>query len=181
MGYTTDFEGSFKLDRPLDPAHAAYLLKFNNTRRMRRNAVKAAALPDPLRKAAGLPVGKDGAYFVGAGGDFGQGRDDSVMNYNRPPQGQPGLWCQWVPDTGEMRHWREGPDLTACDRIQWDGGEKFYNYVEWLQYLLDHFLKPWGYVLNGEVEFVGENPDDRGMIVVEQNKVTTKTAVITYV
>ncbi|MDF1699611.1 MAG: hypothetical protein P1V36_00435 [Planctomycetota bacterium] len=177
MGYTTDFEGSFKLDRPLDPAHAQYLLKFGM---MRRNAVKAAALPDPIREAAGLPIGREGCYFVGAGGDFGQGDDDSITNYNYAPEGQPGLRCQWVPDTGEMRHWREGPDLTACDRIQWDGNEKFYCYVEWLEYIIAHFLKPWGYVLNGEVEFQGEDRSDMGLIDVTDNTVSVKCAVITY-
>lgn len=49
------------------------------------------------------------------------------------------LYCQWVPtEDGEG--------------IKWDGGEKFYSYTKWLQYLIDNFLIPNGYVLNGEVE-----------------------------
>ena len=34
MGYTTTFDGEFKLDKPLIPAHKAYLMKFAKTRRM---------------------------------------------------------------------------------------------------------------------------------------------------
>ena len=57
MGYTTKFEGCFTLDKPLAPEHAAYLKAFNATRRMKRDQFKAAELPDPIRDAAGLPLG----------------------------------------------------------------------------------------------------------------------------
>ncbi len=39
----------------------------------------------------------------------------------------------------------------------WNGAEKFYNYVEWLQYLIDKILAPRGYTLNGECQWFGEN------------------------
>jgi hypothetical protein len=64
--------------------------------------------------------------------------------------------------------------------IVWDGGEKFYEYVDWIEYLINNFLQPWGYVLNGEVEWFGEDRDDRGLIVVDNNAVSTKTAVVSY-
>ena len=163
MGYTTDFFGEFELDRPLAEEHFAYLLKFNETRRMKRYEEIAAKMPDPVREAAGLPIGTDGAYFVGGSGWAGQASDSSIVNYNQPPSGQPGLWCQWMP----------GED-GAC--IQWDEGEKFYDYVNWLEYLIEHFLRPWGYVLNGEVEWRGEDSDDVGTIVVKDNRVGTRSA-----
>jgi hypothetical protein len=192
MGYTTNFSGEFKIDKPLKPEHTQYLRAFGETRRMerltqedmdagrlekiKRNAYRAGAgdgwspcnsMPDPARVATGLPIGPSGAYFVGGAGFGGQSKDDSIINYNEPPEGQPGLWCQWVPN-------EEG---TA---IEWDGGEKFYNYVEWLQYLIHHFLAKWGYVLNGEVEWVGEDRSDTGKIVVENNEVTTKRGRVVY-
>jgi len=167
MGYTTDFSGNFSLDKPLTDAHAAYLRKFAETRRMARNQTIASTLPDPVREAAGLPIGKQGAYFVGGGRDFGQGDDASITNGNVAPDGQPGLWCQWVPTETD-------------DGVEWDGGEKFYNYIEWLEYIIKHFLAPWGYILNGEVEWLGEDHDDRGKIIVKNNVVTIKTAVISY-
>jgi hypothetical protein len=167
MGYTTRFDGSFAVTPTLKPEHAAYLREFAETRRMQRDPAKAAALADPARLAVGLPVGPEGAYFVGGGGMFGQDSDASVVNQNRPPEGQPGLWCQWVPNE-------------AGTAIEWDGGEKFYDYVEWLRYLLKHFLKPAGYVLDGAVAWVGEDDDDRGRIVVESNKVRVQRAVTEY-
>jgi hypothetical protein len=37
MGYTTDFKGSFKLDKSLTGEDRVYLNKFSETRRMARN------------------------------------------------------------------------------------------------------------------------------------------------
>lgn len=161
MGYTTDFSGEFKVSPPLKPEHQKYLRVFSETRRMSRNPALAVDLPDPVREAAGLDIGVEGQYFVGGIGYAGQDEDPSITNYNEPPAAQPGLWCQWEPN-------EEG---TA---IRWDGGEKFYEYVKWLQYLLDHFLIPWGYTLDGEVEWQGEDRDDRGKIIVQANQVSIK-------
>ena len=66
MGYSTDFFGEFEVTPTLKPEHAAYLRKFTETRRMKRDAAKTAARPDPIREAVGLPVGVEGCYFVGA-------------------------------------------------------------------------------------------------------------------
>src|SRR5947207_635951 len=109
MGYTTDFKGEFSLDRPLSPEHAAYLTRFSETRRMRRNADMTALLPDPLREAVGLPVGVDGAFYIGDKDEAGQTRSDDIVDYNNAPNGQPGLWCQWVPnEAGTALEWDEG-------------------------------------------------------------------------
>ena len=176
MGYTTDFEGAFTLDKPLTPEHKAYLLDFAGTRRMKRDPEMTARHEDPKRIAAGLPLGADAGYFVGSlllaekDDPFscaGQTRSSDILDYNHPPMGQPGLWCQWVPN-------EEGTD------IEWDGGEKFYNYVEWLRYLILNFLAPWGYTLNGDVEWQGEDRDDRGQIVVTDNVVTIKRGRVVY-
>ena len=59
-------------------------------------------------------------------------------------------------------------------------GEKFYDYVGWIEYLIANFLKPWGYVLNGEVEWHGEDGDDRGMIVVKDNVVSIRRGQFVY-
>ncbi len=161
MGYTTDFKGQFAVTPPLADNHRVYLAQFAETRRMKRNAEMAAARPDPLREAVGLPIGINGGYFVGAGSFAGQEYTSDVTDYNAEPSGQPGLWCQWVPTE----------DGTA---IEWDGSEKFYRYTEWLEYLIEHFLKPWGYSLNGAVKWQGEEIDDRGIITVTDNVVTTE-------
>jgi len=167
MGYTTDFEGAFELDRPLKSEHREYLEKFNETRRMRRDAEQAGELPDPIRIAVGLPVGQEGEFFVGGTGDFGQANDRSVVDHNHPPRTQPGLWCHWGPD-------RDGKV------IAWDGGEKFYDYTKWLQYIIENFIKRWGYVLNGKVEWDGEERSDIGIIEVTNNVILVKHGKISY-
>ncbi len=98
------------------------------------------------------------------GGAFGQDREDNVIDFNSPPGPQPGLWCQWCPSED-----RKG--------IEWDGGEKFYRYAEWLEYLVDKVLAPKGYVLNGEVEWQGEDRNDRGVLKVVDNVVEKKEIV----
>lgn len=70
----------------------------------------------------------------------------------------PGIWCDWVPN--------EDGSL-----IEWNSAEKFYNYTEWLKWLIENKLKPWGYVLNGTVHWSGEDTDDQGVIEVSNNEV----------
>jgi hypothetical protein len=49
--------------------------------------------------------------------------------YNEPIEGQPSLWCPWEPSChGEC--------------LSLDTKEKIYAPVQWLQYILDHFLVP---------------------------------------
>jgi hypothetical protein len=157
MGYTTTFTGRFQLDRPLKTEQVAYLRAFGNTRRMKRNPELASAMADPLRLAVGLPIGCDAADFVGGLGDLGQERDPSILDYNTPPSGQPGLWCNWVP--------------CQDDSITWNRMEKYYKSDKWLEYLIRRFLQPWGYVLNGEVTWCGEEFPDMGVIRVDHNQV----------
>lgn len=167
MGYTTDFDGVLDVTPAMKPEHIAYLNRFSATRRMARRADVTATMPDPLRAAVGLPVGEQGGYFVGAADECGQDRTRDIVEYNRPPAGQPGLWCNWV--IGE-----DGNSL------EWNGGEKFYSYVEWLNYLVQHFLTPWGYRLDGTISWQGEESTDIGKIVVKNNKVSTKRAKVVF-
>lgn len=162
MGYTTDFDGAWAIVPPLTEEHRAYLTQFAEIRHMARDNVKLASMPDPLREAVGLPLGVEGEYYVGTAGKydsqgygFGGGpKDESILNGNNPASSQPGLWCQWVPDA-------DGAYL------QWDEGEKFYNYIEWLKYLIERFFNPWGYSLCGEMSWRGEEYEDFGLIKIE--------------
>lgn len=169
MGYTTEFDGFFELDQGLTEDQAKYLNEFSNTRRMKRRTEGTKEMPDPVREAVGLPVGTDGGYFVGGGGLCGQDRDASVIDYNKPPEGQPCLWCQWIVRDDDTR-----------TIIEWDGNEKFYNYVEWLEYIIENFLNPWGRTLNGKVCWTGEDSGDLGKIVVKDNVVTVHPGRVVY-
>jgi hypothetical protein len=96
----------------------------------------------------------------GVDGEFYVGRDDSTIHdYNKPPSTQPGLWCHWLLDAEDRRS------------IHWNGSEKFHSYVPWLKYIVNRVLVPRGYVLEGRVEWQGEDPKDRGEIRVEGNRV----------
>ncbi|WP_063772022.1 MFS transporter [Kitasatospora mediocidica] len=153
MGYTTEFTGHVTITPPLNPAEIAYLRKFAGTRRMDRD---------------------NGPYFVDGTGHAGQGHDPDIRTFDKPPAGQPGLWCGWVPTA----------DGSA---IEWNRTEKFYDSPEWMTYLIDHFLKPgahtqsnpgfadftFNHLLNGTIDAQGEEPWDTWQLLVRDNKVST--------
>lgn len=175
MGYSTDFTGSFTLDKPLTAEQSEYLKMFSGTRRMKRNTndikkITGKALNSRcliLIANLGLGLGKDGEFFCGPLDDFGQEHDVSIVEYNNPPSTQPGLWCQWAPTEDNSG-------------IEWNGAEKFYHYTEWLQYLISNFIKPWGLKLNGTVKWQGEDPSDVGKIVVRNNTISTLKGEVVY-
>lgn len=172
MGYTTDFEGRISVYPPLNVFEITYLNKFCDTRRMRT---------------------EHGPYWVDQPGFAGQDKTPEVIDYNSPPEGQPGLWCHWIP-TQDGRY------------IEWDGGEKFYDSLEWMEYIIEHFLKPgaivstmtnrcptcgrsdesqfdeftFDHVLNGMIEAQGEDPDDKWRLYVNDNIVSRKDAKIVW-
>ncbi len=157
MGYLTDFDGVVEIYPPLTPEHRAYINQFSMTRRIRRNPTIAESMVDPIRLAAGLPIGTEGAYSVIDSDGKRQDNDDSIIEYNTPPTGQPSLYCNWaIPD---------------AETLAWDGNDKFDEYGEWLVYLIEHFFKPWKYRLDGVITFQGDAWEDYGQILIEGNKV----------
>lgn len=162
MGYTTEFNGQINVEPPLSQKEIEFLNKFAASRRVQRTR---------------------GPYYVeddGCGklipGKHNMSGQEDVIDMNSPPEGQPGLWCQWVPTP-------EG------DAIEWDGGEKFYSSVEWMQYLIDHFIGhhpianklypevfPFlqGHTCNGVIKAQGEDMDDRWKLIVTDNKITVE-------
>lgn len=170
MGYHTEFSGRIGIGPPLNEHEVAYLKRFADSRRWNRPSGPYACGDDDLREWP-----RD---------------DESRDRYNRPPEGQPGLWCSWTPTD----------DGTA---IEWDGSEKFSNSVEWMRYLITQFLshdaalqwetpewerEPWSdqldrhhapefqhftydHVLNGMVNAQGEEDDDAWRLMVVENAV----------
>ena len=155
MGYTTYFSGEFTFNKPVTEELKTFINKFSDTRRMIRDNSKIKEIfPNWRELCFNGDLGVGGAYFVGGYGFAGQREDDSIINYNSAGN-QPGLWCQWI--------------INDNDELVWDGGEKFYHYVEWLEYLIEHFFAPLGCVLNGDVYYEGEDSDDFGRIIVNDN------------
>lgn len=170
MGYNTDFEGSVTVTPPLNPHEVAYLRTFMGTRHMRR---------------------RSGPYFTDGSDEFGQ--DADVLDYHRPPPGQPELWCWWEPSE----------DGTA---IGWNGAEKFRSPAEWMVYVIDTFLKPgatvqeelqrrrvpgrvypaefghftFDHVVEGVINAHGQAPGDEWKLIVTANVVTEQHAHLTW-
>jgi hypothetical protein len=98
--------------------------------------------------------GRDGEFYVG---------DDerSIVDCNTPPETQPGLWCQWLVQDDHRT-------------LKWDGGEKFYRFIDWIEYIIIKILKPRGYMLSGTVGWCGEDEGDRGEIIITDNNIRTR-------
>ena len=105
MGYNTDFSGEFKIEPKLKEDDLEFLTRFNRSRRM-------------ARQGLGPEHGIEGEWFVD------DNDSESIINSNKAPCRQPGLWCQWVPN-------KEGTAL------KWDQGEKAYDMEIWIEYLLE--------------------------------------------
>jgi hypothetical protein len=129
MGYTTSFQGAFRLNKPLTLAHTALLQMIHDD-----------------------------------GSDMPQEQWDELTAEAKPSKKKPKLatrpngYCQWMPTKD-----RRG--------ICWDGAEKFRDYPEWLQFLIDNILEPWGYTLSGEVQYQGEDRSDYGILRVTDGEV----------
>ncbi|MEH2069251.1 MAG: hypothetical protein V7K47_13995 [Nostoc sp.] len=130
MGYHTEFQGSFQLDKPLKAEHLAYLKAFSDIRHMKRLVTKLEKIRDPIREAVGLPIGAEGAYFIRTSSKNDQQyRHPSILYQNFPPSEQPSLWCDWTPNDDGTK-------------IIWNQAEKFNCYIDWLLYLIKNFFNP---------------------------------------
>ena len=153
MGYTTEFNGRFNLNKQLDDVTFNFLKKLNETRRMARKV--------------DTKYGVEGEFYVDGTGNFGQGKEPNIIDYNKEPKTQPSLWCSWTP-TDDRLH------------IEWDGSGKFYGYIEWIEYIISKVLAPRGYIVNGSVKWRGEDFDDTGVLEVHDNNVMEKRLIIDY-
>lgn len=77
------------------------------------------------------------------------------------PFGKPSIWLQWVIVEENNKYY-----------LEWDETEKFYEYVDWLEYIIKYVFKVWDVKLNGEIEWRGEEWVDTGTIVVEDSNIT---------
>jgi hypothetical protein len=101
------FCGHIRLTPPLNEAEFLYLAAFSESRRH---------------------AGREHPYDV-PGFPHDDGRECAIDRYNTPADGQPELWCPWLPSC-------------AGECLVVDDAEKVGAPIEWLQYLLDHFLCP---------------------------------------
>ena len=177
MGYDTTFDGVLDINPHLNVHQVAYVQGFNKTRHMPRETRLIENVPDPLRTNVGLPLGDFGMFYLGdtpRNGIRGQNWDKADPNHDLgiiehgsgilkldPRKTLPDLWCQWtVNDAGSY--------------LEWDQGEKFYNYTEWLDWMIRQLFVRWRRTLNGTIAWRGESFDDIGKIIVVNNQITVK-------
>jgi len=167
MGYDTDFIGSFEIDRPLDEETQKILKGLNYTRHMKRDSIKLAKRLEISLEECIEKYGKEGEYYS----CFDKNHEDvshtDIVDHHNPPSSQPSLWCKW--------HYNEEENT-----IEWDGAEKFYEYIEWIEYMIKNILEPRDYKLNGSVTWEGEDGVDLGKISIRNNKVTVKHGYTVY-
>lgn len=78
--------------------------------------------------------------------------------FSRFPRPSHEGYCQW-----ELKN----------NSIVWDGGEKFYNYVEWLEYIIKYIesQEPNTYSYSGQLLWQGEEIGDIGKIYITENSI----------
>ena len=122
-----------------------YINEFSKSRRMKRNIDLIKKIDADWEKYSFKgKLGIEGEYYIKYDYKY---CDKSILDVNKPPKTQPGLWCQWI--------------INENDELCWDGGEKFYNYIEWLKYLIENFFVEENLIINGRIEFQGEYDYDR--------------------
>jgi hypothetical protein len=81
--------------------------------------------------------------------DFEENNPGDVSTY-------PSSRCGWMPSKGGRS-------------IEWNGNDKFYDYLTGIDWLIKSFFKPKGYILNGEVAWRGQESEDVGKIIIKNN------------
>ena len=174
MGYTTTFHGELHFNQSVTDEIVRYINAFSRTRHTRRNIKTIKELfPNWQSQCWKGNLGTDGEYFIGLEIQVDRpyidnentfnswirerNRQNAAADDNVPPQDVPGLWCHWI--------------INERGNLCWSGDEKFYDYEEWLVYLINRFFEPEGYVLNGRILYSGERDDDMGYLFVKDNKV----------
>ena len=158
MGYTTFFKGSFKFNEKVIPELVKFINNYSQSRHfLFNNDLIKKYDPDWEKHCFNGNLGKNGQHYI-----CPSKLDDSKIltngnwqDYNESGE-CPGLYCQWI---------------IKNNTLKWDEGEKFYYYVEWLEYLITNYFEPMGYKLNGIVKYQGENMYDRGYIKVTDNEI----------
>jgi hypothetical protein len=156
MGYTTDFCGEITVTPGL-PKN--YIERLNDISNKRNN-----------NYGDGVQGSFDDVYHGKTGGGCDRPDRTSV----------PGVWNQWELENPERPYLRRGA-RPAYTYIRWNEGEKFYQYAEWLQYLialikLDHPKS----TFDGTIQWAGEESDDIGQLSVVNGQVMLAYGTVVY-
>ena len=159
MGYHTEWFGCFEIYNKnqkrakLPKKVAALIIGLSKTRRMCRNTTRLAKRLRMSEERCLRLYGVYGERYIEKNYEttLGQTNSPDIIDYNQPPPNQPGLWCNFTYNT-ETRV------------IEWNGGEKTRDGVEWIKYIAD-LIQEHGYDLKGTMNWQGEDEDDNGILV----------------
>lgn len=160
MGYDTYFTGELVMSRRLTEPEHEYLSAFLDTAHYARDTSKLEGIPDPLREAVGLPLGDQGCFFMGrdksVASDMIQYEDTLLEDYDYgPPVNLPDHGTDWY-----LVRLKDGRDILCHG-----DGKSRGLYTDWLMWLVENILTPWGISLSGEVTWRGDDEEDMGRIV----------------
>lgn len=162
MGYTTWFEGGLTPNKPFKKEFVNYINDFSEKRHEPKDVeIIKRSDPDWAKHCLDGNLGPCGMYYIGS-------FDEEIIDLSAAKGYTcPGYWCDW--------HINEKTGV-----VEWNGAEKFYEYTDWLIFLIENFFEPAGYILNGEFIWIGEDSEDRGKISVVNNKVSEFLGEIVY-
>jgi hypothetical protein len=81
----------------------------------------------------------------------------------------PDYKCQWEIFEYNRGSWLAAPDESANADADFD----------WLRYIAQELLGPWGYEVQGKIRWQGDENDDRGIVYAEGNQVEAVEDTIT--
>lgn len=151
MGYHTDFTGKFHFEKNASREFMEYINAFSHARHVLRNAEEIKhADPEWKKHCFHGDLGEYGEYYADPSNAF------AMPNENIIQKNVPGYYCEWyMPDTGTLMHN--------------DGTDYYQDYQNWLFFLLRNFIIPDHYILNGSVYWNGEDTEDLGILVIQNN------------
>ncbi len=157
--YHIRFRRHLKLSPIATPEQVLYIQNFAKTRRIKRDS---AILMKRFNGEYGLNgnYGIEGEFYVGGEDAFSPDKDYSILDFDNPSSNQFSLKCEWtVTDDGK--------------KLVWTKNELFYEYLNWLNYMIDNFFIPWNIKLNGTLTYQGQQEkEDAGIITVKNNIVS---------
>lgn len=165
-----DVRGRFTLNKPLEDGIYKQIKGLMETRRVKRDPQKLEELGFGLAK----DFGTEGEFFFINGRELeeklkekGLTDDPSIIAFNKSPKTQPSLYCPWeISDNKKEIYCEAEPDGVR-------------EPVEWLEYIVENFLKPNGYELKGRAiilyDYLGDGEDiNKQDVVIEDGKIKTE-------
>ena len=163
------YAGQIKVAEKMPIDIVNYINCFSAIRHVKRDNKKLKEIhPDWAEHVFDYRLGTQGEYYVPINepNEKDNYDDKSIVDFDNPPDTQPGLWCPWV--LGGERTF-EGLENAIIEWGQWEQEMSGYEDFKWMKYMIDKFLKVKGYVCNGIISGIGENDTGHFIIAIENN------------